>query len=350
MSAAMGQFHPSMVKEALCKHFDLPSQKSRLSIQNLNFLGLGGGEIHYYRFLISDGRVTRSAFGKTTPKNEREYDALQYLTRRLTKDNRATSRAIALLQSNDYSLLLLEYLEGYTSALSIRNILAFLPNPASNITRLGKAIVDEIYHLQKQFGFTYSPVRPHDTDELPGQPQPTGVLEQLKQITALDDQAKAAVRVTLDAFLADGTAVRRGLVHGQMGLRNIMLRGTRIVFIDWEYMQPHGLCIYDACYMATMLLMRSAQLLLPRFVLDRIGDSVFAHIHRCENCLAPADKKEFVGKSVWFGKSLAMIDTLWQYERALSGRAATLLGCTHRKIRYLVSQLAQGTEREGIKP
>src|SRR5205823_6098749 len=112
-------YEPAVVKEVLCKYFDVPSHRSHLAVQERRFLGLGGDQFRYYHFTLADGKQTHHAFGKTTLHHDREYRALQYLTKTIPERHRNTSRPIASLKHAGYSMLLLEYLESCSSPLSI---------------------------------------------------------------------------------------------------------------------------------------------------------------------------------------------------------------------------------------
>jgi hypothetical protein len=337
---------PSMVKEVLCEYFNMPSNRSRLTIREKRFLGLGGNRSHYYHFALTDRKVKRCAFGKTTP-DEREYRALQYLMKAIPEEQRNTSRPIALLKNGSHSLLLLEYLAGYSTPLSISNSSCLLPNMALNIIRIGKRIANKIYELQTHSHAGYGPLSFEDTDELPGQPLPISVFRQLEGIQSISTETKAALRGRMDSIVNNQTAVRRGVVHGQMGLRNIMMSRANILFIDWEYMLYRGFCLYDPCYMATMLLMRSVQLFVRRSELDVISSSLFGHIKQLEEHVAEPGNKKFIQDGLWFAKCLAMIDTLWEYEKTECSRLTAFVGGTHRKIRYLAYHIERDAKNAG---
>ncbi len=340
-----------MVKEVLCKYFNMPSDRSHLTMQERHFLGLGGHRIHYYHLTLTDGRLKRYAFGKTTPNHDREYRALQYLMKTIPEGHRNTSRPIAFLEHGGYSLLLLEYLEGYSSPLSILNSLWLFPNRALNITRMGKDIVDKIYDLQKHSQVIYRPLSSKDTDETPGQPshgpRPISVFKQLERIESISTETKAALRSRIDSIVNNQTAVRRGVVHGQMGLRNIMMSRSNIVFIDWEYMQTAGFCLFDPCYMTTMLLMRGVQLFIPRSKLDMISKCVFQHIKYLEDRLTEKPNKHFIDDGLWFAKCVSMVDTLYHYERTGCSRLKALLRQEHRKIKYLAYHIEKDAVNGG---
>src|ERR1017187_9694168 len=328
-------YEPAMVKEALCRHFNMPPDRSHLTTCEKHFIGLGGNQFHYYRFTLKDGHVKRQAFGKLGGANAREYQALQHLMENIPDERRHFCRPIALLKDGNRSMLLLEYLEGYSNALSMANSLRLFPSRASNITRLATDILDKIYGLQQHFPLNYSPLSSEDADAIPGQPVPTGIFKQLEDIKSLSIETKAAVRDRINAILKNQIPVRRGVIHGQLGMRNIMLNRSCISFIDWEYMESNGLCLYDPCYIATMALMRGVQLVVSRSKLNQMSDALFQHIEGLEERLADAEHKAHIRDSLWFAKCLAMIDTLWQYETTKGSRLRALAVQERRKIDYL---------------
>jgi len=333
--AQQAHYEPSVVKEALCRHFNMPADRSQLAIQERHFLGLGGNQFRYYIFTLTNGKETNRAFGKTTLHHDREYRALQYLAKTIPERHRNTSRPIASLAREDCSLLLLEYLEGYSSPLSILSSFRLFPNRAVNMIRLGKHIVDKIFDLQTQSPVIYSPLSFKDADETPGQPAPISIFKQLERIKCLSIDTKKALRTRLTAIVNSETAVRRGIVHGQLGMRNIMVRRSNILFIDWEYMQSAGFCLFDPCYMVTMLLLRGVQLLIPRSQLDMISDSLFPYIKNREHSLTDGANRKCVDDGLWFAKCLSMVDALYDYEIGQSSWLKALLGQKHRKTKYL---------------
>jgi hypothetical protein len=336
---------PAIVKEALCSYFNMPLDRSRLHIQERRFLGLGGRQFRYYHFTLSDGQQTRRAFGKTVLHHDREYRALQYLKKTIPERDRNTTQPIASLTQGDYSLLLLQYLDGYSSPLAILNSLRLFPHRALNIIRLGKEIVDKIYDLQKHSPPLYTPLSSKDTDATPGQPLPISIFGQLRKIKSLSTETKKALHTRISAIVSNQTLVRRGLVHGQLGMRNIMVNRSNILFIDWEYMQSAGFCLFDPCYMATMLLMRSVQLFIPLLKLDMINDCLFQHIRTREDSLTENPNRHFIDDALWFAKCVGMIDTLYEYERGNCSPLKALLKQEHRKINYLTYDLERMPRR-----
>jgi hypothetical protein len=167
-------YKPSLVKEALCKHFNMPANGSRLTTYESRFRVSRGFQSHYYRFTLKDGRVKHRAFGKIALNNEQEYLALQHLMKTIPAEQRHIGRPIAILKERNRSLLLLEYLDGCSSPLTIVNPLRLFPNRALNITRIGEDMLDGIYGLQKHFPTVYRPLSSEDTDATPGQPTPPG--------------------------------------------------------------------------------------------------------------------------------------------------------------------------------
>ena len=345
MNADPKPYDPSLVKEVLCKYFNMPSHGSHLVIQERHFPGLGGDQFRYYYFTLTAGRQTHRAFGKTTLQHDREYRALEYLTKTIPEQHRHTSRSIASLTHRGYSLLLLEYLKGYSSPLSILSSLRLFPNRALNIIRLGREIVDKIYDLQKHSPVSYTPLSSADTDATPGQPAPTSVFEQLRRIKSLSVETKKALHTRISAVMRTQTLVRRGLVHGQLGMRNIMVRRSNILFIDWEYMQSAGFCLFDPCYMAVMLLMRAVQLLISQPKLDLINQCLFQHIRMREEGLMENSNEKFIDDGLWFAKCVSMVDTLDEYEKGDCSRLKALLSQKHRKIKYLAYDLEKEAKK-----
>lgn len=337
-------YEASRIKEALCKHFNMPSDKSDLTTHEKRFFGLGGHQIHYYYFTLKDSTSCHRAFGKIGVNNEREHQALEYLMRTLPAEQRHIGRPIALVKEGDHSLLLLEYLEGYSNALTLMNSLRLFPNRTLNMARMGKDILDKLYSLQKHSAPAYRAISAEDTRETPGQPRPIGVLKQLDSLKSLSAETKQAIRAKINLIIQNQTLARRGIVHGALGMRNIMMGTADISFIDWEFMQYEGLCVYDACYVATMMLMKGVQLFASRSQLDVINDALYDHISYLEESLTDPDKKKFVPDSIWFARCIAMLDTLWQYENSECGRFKGLVGREGQKTNYLAYRITRDVE------
>jgi len=334
------------IKEALCKHFNMPADRSDLTTCEKRFPSLGGDQLRHYCFMLKDSRERHRAFGKVAGYIEWEYRVLQYLMKTVPKGQRhIIGPPIALLKDGSHSLLLLEYLEGYSNPFTILNSLRLFPNRALNITRMGKYMLDEIYGLQKHAPAIYRPVSLEDTDATPGQPLPIGVFKQIESIKSISIETKAALHNRINAILQNQIMVRRGMVHGSLGMRNIMVSRSNIAFIDWEYMQYEGLSIYDPCYIATMLLMKGVQLFVPRSKLDMISNSLFKHIEYLEDRLTETKNETFIHDGLWFGRCLAMIDTLWQYERRKGSRLKAALARERRQIEYLAYRIEKDAKQ-----
>jgi len=335
------------IKEALCKHFNMPADRSDLTTCEKRFPSLGGDQLRHYCFMLKDSRERHRAFGKVAGYIEWEYRVLQYLMKTVPKGQRhIIGPPIALLKDGSHSLLLLEYLEGYSNPFTILNSLRLFPNRALNITRMGKYMLDEIYGLQKHAPAIYRPVSLEDTDATPGQPLPIGVFKQIESIKSISIETKAALHNRINAILQNQIMVRRGVVHGSLGMRNIMVSRSNIAFIDWEYMQYEGLSIYDPCYIATMLLMKGVQLFVPRSKLDMISNSLFKHIEYLEDRLTETKNETFIHDGLWFGRCLAMIDTLWQYERRKCSRLKASLARERRQIEYLAYRIEKDAKND----
>jgi hypothetical protein len=169
-------------------------------------------------------------------------------------------------------MLLLEYLHDYSNPFSLLHVLRLFPNTAVNITKIGKAILDNLYWLQEQCPTTYMPLSPDDISATPGQPQSVSVLTQLANVKSISTEAKVVLQSRINLIVNNQVPVRRS---SQLGIRNIMMRRSNIAFIDREYMQTMGLSIYDASYLVITLLMRTAHFFISRTSLNMISTSLF---------------------------------------------------------------------------
>jgi len=303
-------------------------------------LRLQGGNSHYV-FHLQEGSVQRRVFGKITANSEREYRNLQYVTTGVPAGEMQLSRPIAVVGLPAGPLLLQEYLEGYSPLVSGRRLRYLVPGRTEALIHAGKTVLNTIYRIQQQFRMTWLPLSADDAAGIPNQPKAVGVFRQLETIQALAQETKKRIESRITSILGRNLMVRRGLIHGDLGLRNVLTRNGHISFIDWDYMQEQGFALLDPCYFAVILEMRSLQLMMSKQNVMKIDASLFDHIKDLEGSLIAPNGKPSLDDAIWFGKCLSLIDTLWWYEKDRSNYAAALLKQRGRQIDFLARSLEQ---------
>ena len=335
-----------MVKKAICSYYNISLNKSQLKIYKKNFLGLRGDNIHCY-FILRNDKVKHRVFGKIASNNQQEYHNLQYLIKNIPKKDISLPRPIALLKNGDYSLLLLEYLEGYSNPFSAIHSVYPFNERIFKILKVGKNVLNKIYRLQKHFQISYSPLTLYDTDGIPNQPKPVSIFKQLESVQSISDEIKAKLENKINEILKNRIMVRRGMIHGDLGLRNIIINSSKISFIDWDCMQHQGTSLLDPCYFVTLLLMRSVQLLIPKTKANIISESLFQHIKQLEERLTETKYENFISDGIWFGKCIAITDTLWWYEQERHNNFVNaLIKRRNHQIKYLAYHLEKVAKNE----
>jgi hypothetical protein len=174
-----------------------------------------------------------------------------------------------------------------------------------------------------------------DVRGFPNQPKPIGVYYQLDTVHALSDETKSQLRTRLRAIVINKTPVRRGVIHGDLGMRNIMENNSSVSIIDWGYMQTNGVSLIDPCFFVVMLLMKSIQLLVPWGRVTSSGDNLFRQIKLLEEGMVDSENTKFINDSIWYGKCLSLIDTLWWYEKDNINYLKNIMKQRSRQVKYL---------------
>ena len=333
----------SEIKDALCRYYNLSMQHSSLTLRQRNILTLRGHNNHIV-FVIEEGERRYRAFGKVSTNTEREYRNLHYVVSIIPEAEMRLPRPIALLKTSNGLLLLQEYLEGYSHLFSANRLKYILPGRTAAFESMGKEVIDTIYRVEQRFPVTNLPLSADDAKGIPNQPKPVGVFYQLETIRSLPLETKKVIKSRINWILGSNTLVRRGVVHGDMGLRNVMICSDDISFIDWDFMQLDGFSLIDPCYFVTMLMMRSVQLCLPWSKVTSLGKALVQHVKLLEESIADSNTSRFIDRGIWYGMCLSMIDTLWWYEKQNSDLGKAILKQRGRQLNFLAKYI----EREAV--
>ena len=85
-----------------------------------------------------------------------------------------------------------------------------------------------------------------------------GVFEsRLSEIGGLSSLEKTNLMESVRDRAANIPQARVGMVHGDLGTRNILRLGDHVVFLDWEMAYRNCMSLYDACFFCISILMRS---------------------------------------------------------------------------------------------
>ncbi len=340
MGSYIRESSASSVKKAMCAYFGVRPEKSRLSIHEKNAFSKMENCRHY-NFVLSNGKKAYRAFGKASPNSGREYNNLRYLSEKLGGNQIVVPKAIGLVKDREYSILVVEYLEGYSRLFSAAQSLSLLPHCARGMLKIGRDVLNAIYELQGRFETTYNPLAVKDIEQTPNQPWPVSISQQLIDVKGISEEVKQKLNNRINGIAKGGVRVRRGVVHGDLGLRNVMMSRDGISFIDWDYMQYRGSSLFDPCYFVIMVLMRCIQMCLLRPKVDLIGRALFEHTRKLEEGSWPVENREGIKDGLWFEKCRAMIDTLWWYEKMEKNWATSVLKQRWRQISYLTNQIKE---------
>jgi len=277
-----------------------------------------------------------SIYGTLTPTIIAEYSNLVHLNNTIHDKSDLFPRPIGLLHAPDYSLMLAEYMERYSSLSAV--MLSFvLPRPqrTQEIVKVGISVLDKFGQLQKAlFNPEYS--SPDLECKL--------MLGKLSHSYSLSSQARSELASVIEQASARGSIrIRKGIIHGDLGPRNILIGQSGVVFLDWEAMQSNCMPLYDCCYFVITLVMRCVQLGIPPSQLNYISSALFRHVADLETQLDSCNKTDlFTRKDIWLGKCMALLQVLSAYERdAEGGGYYPLLRQRGRQIQYLQDVLGR---------
>ena len=338
------------VKGALCHHYGIPSSTSRLQIKRTNLVSFFGRTVHYHLVLTS-GEQRNRAFGKVIPKNDKpscnsvygtftptvltEYENLQYLAKLIPENEIFIPRLIGLVNAQGYSLLLLEHLEEFSN-LSTIMASSILPmrERITQIIKIGKSVLNKLSTLQGNFSNIG-----HSSLE----PECKALMDKLDCICSLSSETRKNLSVNITERAEKLTRLRRGIIHSDLGPRNILIGRSGVVFLDWEAMQKNRFSLYDPCFFIVSLLMRCVQVFISQSQLDHISTVLFRHIIDLEKKSGVAMEEQSVRDSVWFGKQLAQLHVLSSYERDLGeGGLHPFIKQRRRQIQSLVNMVSRG--------
>jgi hypothetical protein len=344
MPAVMiGNFNPAQIKEILSGYFNISSNGSRLAIYRKRGFRREDGRKHC-NFVLTTDRTKFRVFGKLGSNSEREYDNLNFLVAKIPREEMILPRPIAILKNKDESLILVEHLSGFSNLSWKIQAMYLFPGRMKRIVKLGRAVLDRIYRLQKYFPTNYSAVTGEDLAGIPNQPVPICFDEQLRSIGSIPATAKKRLSERVRQLVGGGVSVRRGLIHGDLGLRNIMAGGSGISFIDWDFMKLEDLALFDPCYFVTMLALRGIQLFVREAEVNAISGDLLNYVRHLEKEVKGGVSEESFSETIWFAQCISIVDTLWWYEKMEPSPMGQILKQRRRQIRYLARAILKGSE------
>jgi len=326
----------------LCAHFGVARPKARLQMATTNRTGFFGPRRHL-RITLFDGSRRYEAFGKITSRNQvvrcrsvygaltpeagTECRNLQSL-RELLPTADMIPAAIGVVDAGDTTLCVLAYLGGFRNLSGVLSTSAFrrATGRRAVLEDLGRAVLDRIHALQTACSTLVESPLDAEYEALGRTLQRTSMLsaDQKRRVLAAAERARPA-------------RVRMGLIHGDLGTRNVLLRDGHAVIVDWEGMQRDRLALYDPCYFISTLLMRGVQLRLPLSVVRQVRTTLLDHLVMLEREANPDGDTTHEELAVRFAEQLAQAHLLASYERDLGrGGAWSWLKQRKRQLEFLV--------------
>jgi hypothetical protein len=336
------------VLRLLCRHFDVPEAGSRLRVSTLNRTGFFGQRRHY-RVVLNHGARRFEAFGKVvtpddqvtchspygafTPTPQTEQNNLQFLARSCPAMPELP-QLIGVAKAQDGYVYLFELVKAAKNLSTL--LTSFLFRRTGRVARiitLGHRVLDGIHAWQRRCSeLQYRTLDPERVA--------------LRSTIVAARSLLPAVRERLTAFVDNElpalSAVRTGVIHADLGPRNILVAASRITFVDWEAMQRHCLASYDPCYAATVLTTRCVQLFLSEGELQHIHGALLARVTGLEADAAPGASRESITIQVRLGFRLARAHLLKRYEWDLAqGGRWSGLRQRRRQMNWLIRLMSE---------
>jgi len=343
------------IKDILCNHYGVFLSTSRLKTSKTNSLGFFGRTVHYHFILIngkqkfrifakviskSDKPSCNTVYDTFTPTVSKEYYNLQILEKLISGNVTFIPQLIGLVNTQSYALLLLEHLEGYVN-LSTMMSSFILPRREriTKIIKIGKYVLNELHVLQQNLS---------DVDSFSLEPECAILINKLSCIDSLSSRVKRNLSAKMVDHSGKLSLVRKGIIHADLGPRNIMIGHSDVIFLDWEAMQKNRFSLYDPCFFIISLLMRCVQGFISQPQLDHISRALFRHLIDLEKT-ETAMQEQFVRESVGFGKQLAQLHVLSAYERDLRARGLRFfLRQRRRQVQFLANMVNQDAQNDRI--
>ena len=279
-------------------------------------------------FCLEHKRAQIYCFGKLSPSSAREYNNLIFLENSSSKINSFFPKALGLLNTSHSLLLLSEYAESFTNLSVILSKLIFPDrNRTQKIINIGKLVLRNLNSLQRHSFEIHLGSIEKGTVE---------TLEKLKEIRKLSDPIKQNLIKKINNSLNIIPHASKGLSHGDLGSRNILLKKSKVFFVDWEYMKKDGFLFYDPCTFITYLVMRCVQLHISSKEVCCIEKILYNYLNETQNGLAKQGQLYDNEDILNLGKCNSKIETLFEYEKQLkTGALSNFLKQRKRQISYL---------------
>lgn len=336
------------VKRILCRHWGVAEATSQLHVRRVNTLGLLGARSHY-RFRVRCGHVRFEAFGKVAFPNERlechsgygrfpadlhrEYANLVRLLS-IPGGVRISPTPIELVQTDTLSICLAESLEGYANLSHMLTAMVLRrAHAAARVVDLGKLVLSNLASWQR----TCSRVA-----DFPLEAEHTALRERVDETESLSRQSKDRLVASFRARTSCPTQARKGMIHGDLGLRNILVSRPNVAFVDWEALQTDRLSLYDSTYFVVSLLMRCIQIYLRQAELEFVSTSLFRHLADLEASTEPCLDAASASHNIWLARRLAEVHLLSRYEQDLAnGGVRSLMRRRRRQVNFLLARLGE---------
>ena len=325
-----------IIKSILCEYYDLPRDRTELRVSRRNVLGFAGENKQYSVYLSALGHNYKF-FGKVSDKTGHEYDNLRFLETNSSLEYIHFPRAVGLINTGKEQLLLLEHIDGVHN---FSRILCRMFIPRSHriekIVNISKRVLRTIHGVHRNIGeiqigsLGYEGAR---------------ALDVVGTIGAIPPPMREKVTKQLYLAIKNAPKVRRGVTHGDLGARNILLTADRVFLVDWEKMQKRGFFCLDSCMFISYLVMRCLQIFVRESSVQDISHRLYRHLTNTKFAFSASGKLQDNEKVIHLAKCFAQIHVLSAYEKqTIRGGFKKIAQLRNRQIKYLVKSIIRDVD------
>jgi hypothetical protein len=325
-----------IIKSILCQHYNLPRDRSEVRVSRRNILGFAGENKQYSLYVSALGHKYK-IFAKVSDKAGHEYDNLRFLEMNSSLEYVYFPRPVGFINIGKEQLLLLEHIDGFQNLSKILCRMFFRRSDRiEKIVNINKLVLRTIHDVHRNIGqiqigsLGYEGAR---------------ALDVVRTIRAIPAPMREKVTKQLYLAIKNAPKVRRGVTHGDLGARNILLSPDRVILVDWEKMQKRGFLCVDSCMFISYLVMRCLQLCIRERRVQDISDRLYRDLSNTKFAFSATGKLQDNEKVIRLAKCFAEIEVLSGYEkRTIRSVFKNIVLLRNRQIKYLVNSIIRDVD------